>query len=587
MWIKKSKIIAGLFAFVGIGSWIAYRNRRRLIAAGLKLSQPKFDVVVQRAVPVRMPDGVDLLTDHFYPHVPGSFPTILIRTPYGRGQEAGFTAKMMTDFPGQRFAERGYHVLIQGVRGCFDSGGEFTPHLNEAADGKATVDWIAHQPWFNGSLATWGPSYLGYCQWAIAVQYPEELKAILPSMTASQNYGVSFPDDAFGMETRLRWSQMIAFQDIDRENSFFAGLVSRKKHEQDLQAAFAHIPFGESDRIAAGRVDSNYRELLKHEISEDDYWQDRDHSNGVSQVNIPVHLLGGWYDYYLRDVLEDYERLRSTGKQPYLTIGPWSHPSPATVLESLRHGIDWFDAYLKNDPSRLRDKPVAIYVMGAEDWREFDAWPPKTQLLRYYLQPAGQLTTNFPTVESASRSYLYDPSNPTPSVGGALLDPQVAGQQDNRRLEKRADVLMYTSDLLRESVEVIGSVNLELYVHSSLDHTDFFGRLCDVHPDGRSINVCDGLFRIKPGKGELKGDGSMRIQIDLWATAYRFQPGHRIRLLVSSGAHPRWGRNLGSGEPYASGMIMRIARQTVFTDKNHPSMLVLPNFITGGKVYDS
>lgn len=574
--MKKYRLLAGSLALVGIGSWVAYRNRRKLIGGWLKLSPPRFDVVVERAIPVRMPDGIDLLTDHFHPNVPGSFPTVLIRTPYGRGPEAGFTAKVMTDFPGQRFAERGYHVFVQGVRGCFDSEGEFTPHLNEAEDGKATVDWIAKQPWFNGSLATWGPSYLGYCQWAIAVQAPEELKAIQPSMTASQNYCVSFPDEAFGLETRLRWSQGMAVQDEAREQSFLEGLSSRAKRERDLQAAFYHVPLGESDRIAVGRPVAFYREILQNERSDDDYWQKRDHSSGVSQVSVPVHLLGGWYDYYLRGLLEDYARLKSSGKRPYLTIGPWAHPNPATFLESLRTGIAWFDAHLKGDRSRLRDKPVSLYVMGVNEWRQIDEWPPAARLLHYYLQPGGQLLDSSPDIESASRSYRYDPTNPTPAVGGALLDPKMAGPQDNRPLESRSDVLTYTTGPLQEALEVIGPVSLELYVRSSLEHTDFFARICDVRPDGRSINVCDGLFRVRSGKGELMGDGSLRIKVDLWATAYQFQPGHCLRLQVSSGAHPRWSRNLGSGEPFESGMIMRVAEQTVYHDRMHPSALVLP-----------
>jgi putative CocE/NonD family hydrolase len=577
--MKKLKLFAGLLGLIGVGSWMAYRNRRRLFAAWLKLGPSRFEVVVQRAIPVRMPDGVDLLTDHFYPHVPGSFPTILIRTPYGRRDEAGFIAMMMTDFPAQRFAERGYHVLVQGVRGCFDSGGEFSPHLNEAADGKVTVDWITKQPWFNGSLATWGSSYLGYCQWAIAVQAPEGLKAIQPSITASQNYVVSFPDDAFGLETRLRWAQGMALRalnDESREQSFWSGLAEGNKLEKDLQAAFYHLPLGESDLIAVGEPVAFYRELLNHQHSDDEYWQKRDHSSGVAQLNIPVHLLGGWYDYYLRGLLEDYARLKSSGKQPYLTIGPWSHPSLEPFLESLRTGMAWFDAHLKDDASRLRDKPVSIYVMGANEWRQMDEWPPDAESVHYYLQPGGQLMDSLPDIDSASRSYRYDPTNPTPVLGGAILDPKLAGPQNNQVLENRSDVLTYTTRPLEEPLEVIGPVSLELYVSSSLEYTDFFGRLCDIHPNGHSINVCDGLFRIKPGKGELMGDGGLSIHIDLSATAYRFQPGHSVRLQVSSGAHPRWSRNLGSNEPYGSGMIMRVADQTVYHDRMHPSALVLP-----------
>jgi putative CocE/NonD family hydrolase len=173
-------------------------------------------------------------------------------------------------------------------------------------------------------------------------------------------------------------------------------------------------------------------------------------------------------------------------------------------------------------------------------------------------------------------SYRYDPADPTPAVGGALLAFQGAGPQDNCRLEARTDVLCYTTPSLERDLDVIGLVRLELFAWSSLGRTDFFGRLCDVYPDGRSTNICDGLFRVEPGRGQAQPDGTLRIEIDMWATAHRFRRGHRLRLQVSSGAHPRWSRNLGTGEAVATGVRMKVAEQTVYHDAAHPSALVLP-----------
>jgi hypothetical protein len=258
---------------------------------------------------------------------------------------------------------------------------------------------------------------------------------------------------------------------------------------------------------------------------------------------------------------------------PYLTLGPWTHLDPRALVVATQEGITWYDAHLKGDRSRLRINPVRLFVMGAEEWRDFDEYPPRSTAARYYL--GDPLCRKAPTIEDASDSYCYDPSDPTPAVGGTQFG-LLGGPHDNRALEARPDVLVYTSDLLYEDLDVIGAVKLELYVKSSCVYTDFFGRVCDVHPNGKSVNICDGLFRIQPGKGEPQPDGSLRIEIDLWATAYRFLRGHRLRLLVSSGAHPRWSRNLGTGEPLPTATTMFVAMQTVYHDSAHPSALVLP-----------
>jgi putative CocE/NonD family hydrolase len=186
-----------------------------------------------------------------------------------------------------------------------------------------------------------------------------------------------------------------------------------------------------------------------------------------------------------------------------------------------------------------------------------------------------------PPADSPVDRYRYDPADPTPTLGGPVYH-QDGGVKDNRALEARADVLTFTTSPLAEDVDVIGWVRLELFARSSLAHADFFGRLCDVYPDGRSFNVCDGLIRIEPGQGELQTDGSTRSVIQMWATAQRFARGHRIRLQVSSGAHPRWNRNLGTGEPIATATRMVAAEQTIYHDTAHPSALVLP--VTQGEI---
>jgi putative CocE/NonD family hydrolase len=405
---------------------------------------------------------------------------------------------------------------------------------------------------------------------------------MLAMVTSSENFSVTHPDGAFGLETRLRWSQGMALLNRMHRRSLWENLAHRLLGgtERDLQAAFLHLPLLEADTVAVGEPIPFYRDILTKDQPYDPFWATRDHSAAVAQVSAPVHLIGGWYDYYLRGLLRDYTVLKTAGRRPYLTIGPWYHAHPGLLSTGLREGLTWFDAHLKGDRRRLRHaaRPVRLYVMGADEWREFEEFPPPARQARYYLHAAGRLSPEPPAATSPADGYRYDPADPTPALGGALLGSRGAGPQDNRPLEARPDVLCYTTPPLTRHVEVIGPVRLELFIGSNLPYTDFVGRLCDVAPDGRSTNICDGLFRVEPGRGEAQSDGSLRVKIDMWATAYRFRPGHRLRLQVASGAFPRWSRNLGSGEAVATGANMAVAEQTIYHDEAHPSALVLPVF---------
>ncbi len=560
----------------GLAGWTAYRARRRVIAPLLKLPPARYRVGVRHHVRVPMPDGVTLAADHHYPMAEGSFPTILIRTPYGRGRSGGISG-LSESFKAQRFAERGYHVIVQDTRGRFDSEGEFEPFANEAADGLATLEWIAAQPWFNGSVGMWGQSYLGYTQWAVAADAPPCLKAIMPAITASQFRTAVHADGAYALNSGLRWAYLTEFIGTRRGWVNWRTLPHTRKlmRGRIFEAAYRHLPLSEADHAVIGRPMIPYRDSFTEVEADSPRWKAIDHSESVTRVKIPTHLVSGWYDVFQRELLGDYARMVEAGHQPYLTIGPWGHVDPRIYRVLLNEGLVWFDAHLKGDFSQLRKKPVSVYVMGANQWRFLDQWPPPATQTRYYLRESRWLFTEQPTQEVSCDHYRYDPANPTPSIGGTMIFPP-SGPTDNTKLEMRPDVLTYTTAPLNAPVEIMGNVKLELYVRSSLAHTDFFGRLCDIHPDGESINICDGLFRIEPGKGEPQPDGSLKITIDLWSTAHRFLKYHRIRLQVSSGAHPRWSRNLGTGEPLATGTRMIAADQTIYHDVSHPSALVLP-----------
>lgn len=567
--MKGNKLFASLSLVAALGGLLAYRFRRALFARRLGLPPVRNDVRVHRNLRVPVGHGLALAADHYEPQDAGSFPTILIRTPYGRRLAPAFYA--------QRYAERGYHVVVQDVRGRFDSDGEFVPFVNEAADGQATVSWLQQQPWFNGQLGLWGQSYLGYVQWALAVSEPHSVTSLFPSIASSRGPRTA-TGDALPLDLALRW--MVLLEALDhapggrgRLNPWLAfSRMTARGQDRVLRPAYDHLPIEECDELLLGEEVDYFRQQLREQPPPS--YVKSDLSNRLDQVTSPVHLLGGWYDFMLHDLLADYSRLRRAGRPPYLTIGPWQHIDNEVARSGLREGLNWFAATLKGQSDRLRPAAVRLYVMGAGEWRDFDGWPPPASEQQWYLQSQGALGPR-PSSQSPPDYYRYDPADPTPAVGGARFYSG-AGPVDNRELEARSDVLTYTGPLLQEPLDVVGPVRAILYVRSSLAHADFFARLCDVTPDGRSVNICDGLYRVQPGRGERQPDGSLRIEVDMWATAYRFQTGHAVRLQLSSGAHPRFARNLGTGEPPGRGTEMQAAEQTIYHDEAHPSALVLP-----------
>lgn len=353
------------------------------------------------------------------------------------------------------------------------------------------------------------------------------------------------------------------------------GLLAYARADRVLRSAFMHLPLGTADEAAVGKPVPFFREWLEHNQIGDPWWDAADFTGDVSKVTAPVHLLSGWYDVFTPHLLADYERLRRAGREPHLTIGPWAHAGNASMSTLLRESLAWFRAHLLGDRSALRELPVRIFVMGANEWRDYPAWPPAGyEARRWHLQAGKGLSMAEPAPSEPDR-YRYDPADPTPAVGGTALG-KTSGPKDNRALEARPDVLVYSSEPLERDIEVIGPVRAELYVRSNLEHTDFFAKLCDVDPSGKSVNVCDGLLRVSPGRPAADPDGCLRVLIELWPTAHRFRRGHRVRAQVSSGAHPRFARNLGSGEPLARGATLKVADQAVYHDPARPSALILP-----------
>jgi putative CocE/NonD family hydrolase len=486
-----------------------------------------------------------------------------VRSPYGRGGLIGLLY-------GRLIAERGFQVVVQSVRGTFGSDGRFDPFGTEREDGLATVDWLRRQPWYPGSFGTVGASYLGFTQWAIARDAGPDLKAMALQVTASQFRDQTYAGGAYSLDATLSWTHLTVNQEhrLDR-------VVRLLGSTRRLRPLFARLPLKDLDRLATGAHVPYYQAWLAHDAPGDAYWSTRGFDATVAEVTAPVTMVGGWYDIFLPWQLEDYAALRAAGREPQLTIGPWAHGDLALMAAGARESLAWCRAHLRGERDALRAAPVRVFVTGAGEWRDLPAWPPAgARRQRWHLQPGGGLAPPAPPPSEPDR-YTYDPADPTPALAGPLLFGK-ARPTDNRPLEARADVRTYTSAPLDRDVEVAGAAVADLIVRSSRAHTDFFARLCDVEPSGRSVNVCDALLRLAPGRPEPAPDGTVHARIELWPTAHRFRRGHRIRLQVSSGAHPRYARNPGGGEPLGTATTLLSAEQQVHHDPEHPSAVLLP-----------
>jgi putative CocE/NonD family hydrolase len=333
-----------------------------------------------------------------------------------------------------------------------------------------------------------------------------------------------------------------------------------------LHQGLAHLPLGEADVVATGAEIEFFRRWLAERGPTVDYWRQRGHVERLSEIDAPVLMIGGWYDIFLPWQLDDYAALRAAGKTPRLTIGPWTHGSLGLFQASAAESVRFFQSLtgITNEPE-ASDK-VRLYVGGADVWREYPDWPPPgVEVRRWFLQPDGELATTKPDAEQLAE-FVYNPSDPTPALGGPRLMAKIAGRRDNREHEQRPDVRTFTTAPLTEPLELTGPVTAALRIRATRPHFDVFVRLCDVDPEGHSWNVCDGLVRMSTV------DEGEEVRVRLWPTAYRFAAGHRIRVQVSGGAHPRFARNPGTGKGLGEPTELVPVRQVILS----PSAIELP-----------
>jgi putative CocE/NonD family hydrolase len=539
------------------------RRRRTLDAATARiLNMPAghHDYSVTEALRVPMRDGVELLTDVHAP-VAKSMGTLLIRTPYGRNT---LTALLSARY----LASHGYHVVNQSCRGTFGSGGDFEPFIHEIDDGADTVAWLRRQAWFDGRFALWGGSYLGFTAWAVMMDPPPELVAAVIAVSAHDNHWVTHGAGAFALDGTL--GVFDAFEHL--EGGLVGGILRGVTARRRLKPGFEELPLARAqDTVLAGSR-MPYRDWLTAQDAQDPLWRPMRLGQALERINVPLLLLEGWQDPFVDQMIEQYERARFHGVDVGLTIGPWTHLQLATkgARILMEETLDWLAEHLGGAGRTRRPSPVRIFVTGAQEWRYLPKWPPATDERVLYLQPNGELAETLPTRDAGPSTFIYDPTDPTPSAGGRMINPAAAGYRNNREIERRDDVLTFTGPPLLEPVEVIGNPLVELAHRTDNPHADLFVRLCEVRKNGRSFNVSDAFHRLEPE------NSSGTIQLRLEALAHRFNPGTRIRLQISGGAHPRYARNLGTDADPATSNKQVPSRRSILHGDGGFSRILLP-----------
>jgi len=565
-------------------------------------------ILIEKNIMVPMDDGVRLATDVYRLEGAAPTPVLVVRTPYSKDVMAGGSEL----FDILRAVQTGYTVVAQDVRGRFASEGNFNPHRQETADGLDAFAWAAAQPWSNGVVGTFGGSYLGATQWLPAREGPPDLRAMAPSITFSDSYeGCSYQGGAKVLHD-LRWV-VVDIVPAEIERRIARGeQVLESDTPLDVDGALTELPLATHPLIR--EYASFYLDWLAHPTA-DDYWLPSAPHAGYEQINAPALNISGWYDIFLWSTLQNYMGMKQRGgteearQNQRLIIGPWTHMNFSGSFPEREFGpggssaaidlpgihLRWFDRWLKDVDNGIdREPPAMIFVMGVDEWRREADWPlPDTQYRPYYLHSNGGANTLHgdgilspePPGDEPSDVYLYNPLRPVPTVGGQVILPSgnAMGPRDQSEVELRDDVLVYSTPVLESAVEVIGPIELRLFVSSSVPDTDFTGKLVDVYPDGRAMILTEGILRARYrnslSEPELmEPDTIYELRLNLWATANVFLPGHRIRLEASSSNFPRFDRNSNTGGVIATEAADQYlpAINRVFHDAAHPSHLILP-----------
>ncbi len=547
-------------------------------------------------LPVPMRDGVRLSADVYLPEGDGSWPVILARTPYDNNglMDLGFW-----------YAQQGYVFVSQDVRGRYDSEGDFVPWDNETNDGYDTLEWISQQPWCDGNVGMSGGSYVGQVQWQAAFTQHPVLKAIVPRVMGNNLWdSPHYQNGAFGLGVNAVWGWRTM------------GRTMQRIDRMDWPEVLRTLPLSKMEEVS-GKTHPAFKTWLEHH-DYDDYWRATAVDEHFERYTIPILQVCGWYDLYAGGMMLNFIGLREKAgtefarKNQRMIMGPWTHPQAgsipapgstnagdrdfgvASLLDTRDIELAFFDHWLKGIENGAEDEPaLVIFIMGSDTWRNENEWPlARTEWTPYYLHSGGKANTlhgdgTLSTVKPGTEStdtYVYDPVFPAPTMGGCnCCNPEVVpwGVYDQRAVEVRDDVLVYTTEPLEHDVEVTGPIITHLFASTDGRDTDFTAKLVDVYPDGKIWNVCDGIVRGRHrngrGPAELLTPGEVyEFEIDLWVTANLFRKGHRIRVEISSSNFPRFDRNMNTGDPIGNDASPRRATQTIYHDADHPSHIMLP-----------
>ena len=550
-----------------------------------------YAVEMRLDVKIPMRDGVKLSADIYLPKAAGPFPVVLVRTPYNNNLEPAIEKA-------RSLANTGYAVVLQDVRGRWDSEGEFYPFQDEALDGFDTQEWIGRQSWSSGKIGMSGASYLAAVQWASAPLGSEYLTCLAPRVMCNDYFNeLIYPGGAFhlnvaatwGMRTRARTAQTIAFH--------------------NWTEAFHTLPLVEFATQAGDDV-GFWRDWIEHS-TDDEYWAKLNFRKQFDQISVPAFEMSGWFDLYAQHAFTNFNTLRERGTSPAtrqskLIVGPWPHHlSGCTCTGDIDFGahsmvdledleLRWFDYWLKGKNNGiLDDPPIRLFIMGINEWRDEHEWPlARTVWQKWYLHSAGaantvlgdgQLATKAPGDEPPDE-YDYDPRYPAQTLGGNnCCSPHIVpwGPYDQRPVEMRNDVLCYTGPVLQEDLEVTGPIQMTLYATSDRPDTDWTAKLVDVSPSGYAMNLCDGIIRARYRESRsdptpIQPGTVYEYTIDVGATGNVFRKGHRIRLEISSSNFPRFDRNPNTGHAIGKDAELHTAHQTIHHSTAYPSHILLP-----------
>lgn len=550
---------------------------------------PDHQIHIQLDLKIPMRDGVNLYGALYRPTEGNKFPTLLLRTPYST-QHPRYVPWAL------RFAQSGYAVVMQDVRGRYDSEGEWHPYVDETNDGYDTLQWLGVQPWCDGNIGTFGVSYNGFTQILPAPLRSPYLKALVPIANQEDNYGHMRYNGLLHLENSMNfiWLGNRTNQHVPRE------LI-------DWEQVYRRLPLISALDDIADRP--FYREIVRH-ATFDEFWQPYSMKGKYNQVEVPAYFITGWYDNLLHEMFKCFTGWKSQARTPEtrrltrLLVGPWTHAqigsaAPFGDIEfGLASAVDmpaehmrWYDQRLRGLNTGIDDEPpIRIFIMGANTWRDEHEWPlARTQYTPYYLHSQGRANSLHgdgtlslePSADESPDTFTYDPHDPVPSLGGQSMLAANTGPKDRRPVERRDDVLVYSTEPLAHAVEVTGPVEITLYAASSAPDTDFSATLVDVHPNGKAINICEGIIRARFRESyqtpTLIEPGTVYgYKFSLWETSNQFKAGHRIRLEISSSNFPRFDRNQNTGHPYGEDADLELAHQTIFHNAQYLSHLILP-----------